>query len=350
MIEIKQIEKAVKVLKSGCLVAFPTETVYGLGADARNAQAVLKVFQAKNRPHHHPLIVHIESSAELHCWAQNISAEALLLADAFWPGPITLVFKKRPEVLDIVTGGQDTIALRVPRHPVAQALLKAFGGGLVGPSANLYTYLSPTFMQAVQDDLRHDVDFILDGGDCEIGLESTIIDVSGVPMRPPTILRPGMITQSEIEGVLKKRNRIDLAKDIKDIKDIKVPGMHRVHYAPKTQVCLVEQSKISATLTQLIKQVTTQVTTQGGSKQKRIVLLAFNPLNERLSKQFANQFAVNIEIIQMPSLARDYAHHLYRLLRNLDQKQYECIVIEMVPNDESFTAIRDRLLKASARS
>src|SRR5579862_1987792 len=170
-----EIRKAAEILHRGGLVAFPTETVYGLGADAANPSAIANVFSVKERPSDHPLIVHLAKLDELEYWAKDIPPAALTLAKAFWPGPLTLVLKKQAWVLDTLTAGQDTIALRIPKHPIAQALLLAFGGGIAAPSANKFTHVSPTTASAVQDELHDQVDLILDGGECDIGLESTIV-------------------------------------------------------------------------------------------------------------------------------------------------------------------------------
>lgn len=325
-----EIEKAVKLLRGGGLVAFPTETVYGLGADAKNYDAVQKVFRVKGRPQNHPLIVHLASSRELKDWARTVPHQALLLAQAFWPGPLTLILKKKPQVHHLVTGNQDTIALRIPSHPIAQALLQAFGGGLVGPSANLFTQVSPTNMQAVHDEIGDKIDLILDGGECEVGLESTIIDMSRVDDgQSPVILRPGMISAREIENVIE--TKVDSKPTTNETIKIHAPGMHSVHYAPKTKVLLVERKNMNKAVSQLLK-----------SANQEIAILA---LSDKCYESSAK-----IHIIDMPRLAKDYAKRLYQTLRKIDnQKRYQCIVIEMVPNDETWIAIRDRLLKASAK-
>ena len=193
------IAQASGVLKAGGLVAFPTETVYGLGADASNAQAVARIFAVKGRPRNHPLIVHLASADDLATWAVDVSEDARQLARAFWPGPLTLILKRAESVLDAVTGEQDTVAVRVPSHPKALALLEAFGGGIAAPSANKFGRISPTTPDHVRLDLGQEVDLVLDGGACEIGIESTIVDCSG---ERPRLLRPGKITATEIEALL----------------------------------------------------------------------------------------------------------------------------------------------------
>src|SRR5919198_1807051 len=194
-----EIDTAVQALRDGELVAFPTETVYGLGANAQNPAAVAKIFEAKGRPRSHPVIVHLDTPRFLHRWVAEVPEVATKLAEKFWPGPLTIVMKRGPNVHDIVTGGQDTVAIRVPSHPMAQQLLTAFGGGIAGPSANRYGKLSPTRAEHVRDELGDAVKIILDGGECQIGLESTIIAVEGSNVR---LLRPGAVTAGQIRAVI----------------------------------------------------------------------------------------------------------------------------------------------------
>jgi L-threonylcarbamoyladenylate synthase len=310
-----EIEKAVAILQAGGLVAIPTETVYGLGADARNPVAVAKVFAAKQRPFTHPLIVHLVDYTQVADWARETPPEALRLAAAFWPGPLTLILKKRPEVIDSITGGQDTVALRVPRHPVAQSLLKAFGGGLVAPSANRFTRVSPTTAAAVHDELGDQVDMILDGGACEVGLESTILDLSG---DEPRILRPGMISPEAISKVLGRAVSV-MRQDHPS--EVRAPGMHHLHYAPSTQTQLMTVEQLQ----QL----------QG---TEPVVCLTHSDI------QLAGSNAV--VQINMPTNAADYAQALYATLRAQDQQQFARIIIEVVPDSPEWDAIRDRLMKA----
>ncbi len=193
------IREAVAVLKRGGLVAFPTETVYGLGADASNPAAVARIYKVKGRPVNHPVIVHIGDAGRLECWAREVPNDARKLAARFWPGPLTLVLKRALGVGDYLTGGEDTIGLRMPNHPVALELLRQFGGGIAAPSANKFGRISPTTAEHVSDDLGDEVDLILDGGPCEIGIESTIIDLS---RDRPVLLRPGRISVEEIAATL----------------------------------------------------------------------------------------------------------------------------------------------------
>jgi L-threonylcarbamoyladenylate synthase len=194
-----EIEEAVEVLRAGDLVVFPTETVYGLGANAANPAAVRKIFEVKGRPADHPVIVHLDDPRYLHRWVSNLPPVAEQLAAKFWPGPLTLILPKAENVNDIVTGGQDSIGIRVPSHPMAQQLLKAFGGGIAAPSANRYGRLSPTKPEHVRDELGDAIKVMLDGGDSPIGLESTIVSCLENTAR---LLRPGFITRSQLEGVV----------------------------------------------------------------------------------------------------------------------------------------------------
>ncbi|MBS2001864.1 MAG: threonylcarbamoyl-AMP synthase, partial [Cyanobacteria bacterium SZAS LIN-5] len=187
------IEHAVRLLQSGELVAFPTETVYGLGADASNPAAVARLYAAKGRPTNHPVIVHLADSNQLSKWASSVPFAAIQLAEKFWPGPLTLILPKADHVLDEITGGQKSVGLRVPAHPLALELLKAFGGGIIAPSANKFGRLSPTRAEDVRAEFKDEVSLVLDGGPCAVGIESTIVDLS---REQPMILRPGMIDQA----------------------------------------------------------------------------------------------------------------------------------------------------------
>lgn len=318
---ILDIQKAAQILRSGGLVAFPTETVYGLGADASNPAAVSRIFRAKERPHDHPLIVHIASLRQLNDWAREVPAPALQLAQAFWPGPLTLILKKQPGVLDEVTGAQDTIGLRIPRHHVARALLEAFGGGIAAPSANKFTHISPTSAAAVREELGVHVDLILDGGSCEIGLESTIIDMSG---DVPVILRPGMITADRIAAVLGH----EVACRPEETFSTRAPGMHHLHYAPTTKTVLLDTPRLYDFL-------------QALKKDDQPVALVVHSSLPCLSSE-------SVHIVEMPRAAEAYAHDLYHTLRLLDNQHFKRIVIEAVPNGSEWEAIRDRITKASA--
>jgi len=311
MIEHSLLTKALHILCEGGLVAFPTETVYGLGADARNPEAVEKIFIAKSRPMDHPLIVHLAHPSAMVEWARDIPASAYLLAEAFWPGPLTLILKKSLQVHDFITGKQDTIGLRIPNHPVALELLTAYGSGLAAPSANRFGRISPTTAAAVQEELGDAVDCILDGGACQVGIESTILDLSA---DQPVILRPGMISATAIEKILSCPVLLTRKNAPR------VSGALESHYAPVTKTVLVksedildflENSSLSSVL--IARQLFLGVTDQ--------IILSKNPV--------------------------EYAHDLYHSLRELDKKGFEQIVIEMVPEAVEWDAVRDRLKKAA---
>ena len=318
------IEHATKLLHQGRLVAFPTETVYGLGADASNPEAIRRIFKVKNRPANHPLIVHISGVEQLKDWAQKIPESAKTLASAFWPGPLTFILNKKPDVPLEVTGGQNTIALRMPDHPVALALLSKFEGGIAAPSANIYCRISPTQASHVEDELGDSVDMILDGGACKIGVESTIVDLTG-PI--PKLLRPGLISKAEIEGVLGIEIMTADTTSENSSQNNRAPGMNAVHYAPITPTALCEHDKLTAVLNNLRVQ------------NKRVGLLSyqFNPPENRF-----------MNMLCMPEQAESYAQILYACLRELDNKGLDIILIEQTPDTDDWIAINDRINKATS--
>src|SRR5580698_9060152 len=232
-----ELDAAVQALRDGELVAFPTETVYGLGAHAGHPAALRRVFELKQRPTSHPLIVHIGSPRFLTRWVREVPVAAAMLAERFWPGPLTLVLPRAENVHPLITGGQDTVAVRVPAHPMAQQLLTAFGGGIAAPSANRYGRLSPTRAEHVRDELGDAVRVILDGGESQIGLESTIVACQGDQVR---LLRPGAVTASQLREV---------APDLiigADSHSSRVPGSQPSHYAPNTPMNIVPSGEIDA--------------------------------------------------------------------------------------------------------
>ncbi|MDD1630307.1 MAG: threonylcarbamoyl-AMP synthase [Methylococcaceae bacterium] len=319
------IDYAANLLRQGRLVAFPTETVYGLGADASNSDAVRRIFQAKGRPADHPLIVHIPSVDSLNDWALTVPDAAKQLAARFWPGPLAMILNKRPEVPLIVTGGQQTVGLRMPDHPVALRLLRAFGGGIAAPSANRFCRISPTQAAHVEEELGDAVDLILDGGACQVGVESTIVDLSG---NRPKLLRPGHITRLEIEAVLQTELIIvSPQSEQTNQQEVRAPGMMAVHYAPSTMAMLCPADR----LTEIIQELTL--------REKRIGILAYNldQAENRLTR-----------VIRMPEQAEDYAQALYTSLRELDSLQLDMILVEKPPNTGAWQAINDRLCKATS--
>ena len=308
-----EIARAAAILRAGGLVAFPTETVYGLGADASSAAALARLYAAKGRPAEHPVIVHFADAAAAFEWARDVPDAARRLAARFWPGPLTLILKRSPKAQDFVTGAQDSVGLRVPSHPVAQALLREFGGGVAAPSANEFGAVSATTAQHVRADLAGKVDLVLDGGPSEVGIESTIVDLSSAR---PVLLRPGHISRAALEEVLKEKI---LEKDASSPRHS--GGLER-HYAPKTPARLVPPHDLDA-----------EIARRGAS----VAVLAFSRPDERVEYW-----------IRMPKDPRAYARKLYAALRELDLAGCETILIESPPGSPEWTAVRDRLTRAAA--
>jgi L-threonylcarbamoyladenylate synthase len=305
--------RAAEILRAGGLVAFPTETVYGLGADAASASAVARLYTVKRRPADHPVIVHFASAELAFAWARDIPAAARKLAARFWPGPLTLILKRSALARDFVTGGQDTIGLRVPSHPVAQALLKAFGSGIAAPSANRFGRVSPTTAAHVRGDLGSEVDLVLEGGASEIGIESTIVDLS---RERPVLLRPGHIGACELEEAL------DGPLAPADAAAPRAPGTLERHYAPRTPARLVAPHALDA-----------EIAACGA----HVAVLAFSRPDERVDYW-----------LRMPRDPAAYAQRLYAALRELDGADCEQILVESPPEEPAWQAVRDRLLRATA--
>ena len=317
------IEQATILLSNGKLVAIPTETVYGLGADAKNPMAVQKIYTVKGRPATNPLIIHIPHCEAMTEWAIDIPESAWKLASAFWPGPLTLILNRHPSVPKIVTGGQDTVALRVPSHPLTLALLTRFGGGIAAPSANRYGRISPTTAQHVKEGLGDAVDYILDGGPCTVGIESTIISLVGAS---PVILRYGSISAREISHVLG-----ETLTDKDKHTSIEVPGSSASHYAPLQPLYLFDQVTFIETLLQFAEQ------------NKKLSVLSFSERPVSLSPSIMNW-------ICMPLQPEHYAQQLYQQLHALDKEKSDYIVVEAPPQSEEWLAIRDRLQRAARAS
>lgn len=318
MVSDREIDDAVGVLRGGGLVAFPTETVYGLGADASNPEAVRKIFAAKGRPHDHPLIVHVADAVQLANWAREIPDTARKLARKFWPGPLTLILKRSARASELVTGGQDTVALRVPSHPVAQALLRRFGEGVAAPSANRFGRVSATTAEHVRREFGGTVGCVLDGGAADVGIESTIVDLAGVQ---PTLLRPGWITAQQLEGAL----GAPLAAP--GSQSPRASGTLAAHYAPQTPLILAEGD--------LLVELAGSLTRQG----KRVAVLAYSALQP---------LRPELTWIAAPQDASGYAHDLYANLRRLDEAGCDAILVEKPPQDSAWAAIDDRLTRAAA--
>jgi L-threonylcarbamoyladenylate synthase len=302
------VNAAVAVLRRGGLVAIPTETVYGLAADASNESAVRRVFAAKGRPADHPLIVHIADASAMDEWAASVPPAARLLADACWPGPLTVLVPRADHVLSVVTGGRDTVGLRVPAHPLAQQLLRAFGGGLAAPSANRFGRVSPTTAQHVLDDLGDDVDFVLDGGACPVGVESTIVDCTD---DPPQLLRPGGIPAEHVAAVLGGNDHPEALAGPSG--PSRASGMLASHYAPRCAVQLADSV----------------------AEAHRMSAAA------EAAGHRADIIGVDVDHVA-------YARSLFQWLRDADTRQLD-VVIAVLPAAAGLGhAIRDRLIKAAA--
>jgi L-threonylcarbamoyladenylate synthase len=315
-----ELATAVQALRDGELVAFPTETVYGLGAHAAYPAALRRVFELKGRPTTHPLIVHIDNTRYLTRWAREVPEAAQKLAERFWPGPLTLVLPRAENVHRLVTGGQDTVAVRVPSHPMAQQLLTAFGGGIAAPSANRYGHLSPTRAEHVREEFGSAVRVVLDGGDCRLGLESTIVACLDGKVQ---LLRPGAITLSELERIVGEVGTESSAQMPR------VPGSSGAHYAPTTPLSVVRSSELEDLVAAL---------THSG---QRIGVLALQP------PLGTYRLTTWINGGQRPE---NYAHDLYAHLRALDKAGCVRILVQEVPADERWDAAYDRLHRAAAAS
>jgi L-threonylcarbamoyladenylate synthase len=307
------VERAVAALKTGGVVVLPTETVYGLAADSHDPRAVARVYAIKGRPADHPLIVHLAVGADLNAWALRVPDYAAMVARELWPGPMTLVLRRSARVGDFVTGGQDTVAIRVPDHPVAQAILARFGGGVVAPSANLFGHVSPTTAAHAAADLGDRLDperdVVVDGGPCRVGVESTIIDCTG---EVPRILRPGSIGERQIaQAAALPVIEAGSAR-------IRVPGSHLSHYAPRARVRLAEQPPPAAT------PVCGLLALDGVPTPRGLVRLA------------------------APATSDEYARVLYQALREADALRLEEVVAVLPPGgDAAAVAVRDRLRRAA---
>lgn len=327
-------ETAAQILKDGGLVAFPTETVYGLGGDALKSTASEKIYAAKGRPSDNPLIVHIADFAAVERLAAEIPEVAKVLMENFWPGPMTLIFKKKDIVPKETTGGLDTVAVRFPSHPIARRLIETAGVYIAAPSANASGRPSPTTAQHVAEDLTGRIDMIIDGGPVEIGLESTIIDVTG---DTPTILRPGFITKEMLEDVLDKVE-VDpaiLEEHMHENLVAKAPGMKYRHYAPKGQLYLVEGSDANRVVEQINELVAMQQTAG-----KKVAVIA----TDETIQDYQGDMVVSIGSREDES---SVAHALFSILRKMDTEQVDVIYCESFTRANLGQAIMNRLLKAA---
>jgi len=325
-LEREPIEEAVAELRRGALVVMPTETVYGLAADARNPEAVAKIFELKGRPRDRPLIVHVAGAEALGAWARDVPESARRLAAAFWPGPLTLVLERAPGVPEIVTAGQPTVAIRVPAHPVALELLEAFGGGegggVAAPSANPYGRVSPTTAEHVRRQLGERAPRVLDGGPCEVGIESTIVCCTG---ERPVILRPGMVSAealSEAAGVaVEAGGRGESGRRGEGGEPVRVPGQDGSHYAPAAPCRLVSREAMAA-----------WARARGG----RGGYLGFGPAPFEAARA-----------IRLPRQPQAAARDLYRALHELDALGLDWILLEPPPAGEAWAGLGDRLRRAA---
>jgi L-threonylcarbamoyladenylate synthase len=314
------IEAAVRALRAGELVAFPTETVYGLGADAANASAVAELYRVKGRPDGHPVIVHVAAGADIERWVLTVPGYARALADACWPGPLTLVLPRRPgAIADQVTGGRATVGIRVPAQPLAQELLRAFDGGVAAPSANRFGRVSPTTAEHVRADLGTDVRVILDGGPCAVGVESTIVDCTG---EGPVILRHGGVTVADVARItgITPQERTDGATA--------APGTLASHYAPDARVQLVEAGAIAARATSLL------------ATGARVGLLA-------LAAQVPSGLPGGLLVLDPPADVEEYGRVLYDRLREADARDLAVLLAVAPPPDGIGIAVADRLRRAA---
>jgi L-threonylcarbamoyladenylate synthase len=318
----RDIAGAAAALANGDLVAFPTETVYGLGADAENPAAVAKIYAAKGRPQDHPVIVHVAPGADIDYWTTDVPDEARALVRAFWPGPLTLILKRNAHIPDAVSGGQDTVGIRCPSHPVAMQLLQAFKGGKGGvaaPSANKFGNVSPTTAQHVHDEFGDDprLAAILDGGSSQVGIESTILDMSRLASHGPVLLRPGHISAQEIAGV------IGIMPRQPDQAAPRASGTLESHYAPKAPVALLPTGDIEKTLAEL------------KLRGRCAALIHYTP------------FVLSQPNVALPAEPKGYAYGVYAALRAMDQQQVELILVEAPPSDDAWLGVNDRLRRAA---
>jgi len=319
--------RAVELLRAGELVAFPTETVYGLGADAANPAAVAKIFAAKGRPADHPLIVHLAGHDAVDHWAEQVPDAAWELMEIFWPGPLTLILKKQAWVPSTVTGGQDTVGLRVPGHPVALELLRRFAAlagehaGIAAPSANRFGRISPTSAAHVREELGDRIQLILDGGPCKVGIESTIVDCS---RGEPVVLRPGHIAPAHLEAVLGRRPAIEIASGAP-----RVSGSLAAHYAPQTPMRLIASQRLLDYLN-----------AQRHKGDRCGVIGHSQPPQAGMPHLWR----------MLPADPVGYAHDLYAALREMDHAGVSAIVVEALPEEPAWAAVADRLRRAVAGS
>ena len=320
----EQIAAAVASLHRGDIVAFPTETVYGLGANISHPQAIQKIFAIKNRPPDHPLIVHFARLAELEFWAEDVPEAAHILARHFWPGPLTLILPKSKHIPYSVTGGQDTVGLRIPRHPIALKLLEELGShkAIAAPSANRFGFVSPTSAEHVRKEFGNHIDIILDGGSCEVGLESTIVSCIDEEI---AILRPGGIQISSIENILKQKVLVQSYGS-----SIRTSGSLASHYATATPLEVCHGESLFLRLTTLQQQ----------EIRTAIIIRSAH-------KDFIQNTKHKFHYVLMANDPAEFGRNLYATLRKLDNGDFQKILVEAPPDNPEWLAISDRLRRAS---
>lgn len=309
------LDAALAALRRGDAIGLPTETVYGLAADASRPEAVRRIFALKGRPADHPLIVHVADASALDAWARGVPEAARELAAAFWPGPLTLILRKQPQVPDEVTGGQPTVGLRCPAHPLALDLLRAFGGGLAAPSANRFGHVSPTTAEHVRAEFGDAVAVVLDGGECAVGIESTIIDLSG---DAPRILRPGMVSRAQLEAVIGPVREGAMGDSPR------ASGTLDAHYAPRTPLWLLPRTDLAP------------AAAEQRALGKRVEVLALGSL------------PADTGGLALPADPAGYAHGLYATLRALDARGAHLLLAERPPETTDWLPLHDRLRRSAA--
>ncbi len=326
------VSDAVKLLRNGGVVAFPTETVYGLGADATNLPAVRKVFSIKGRPSTNPVIVHVADVAVAKRYAQSWPETAEKLAQRFWPGPLTLVLPKANSIVTAATAGRTTVGLRAPDHSLAQELLRAYDGPIIGPSANRSTRVSPTTAEHVREELGSKIELVLDGGPCKVGIESSVLDLT---TSPPTLLRPGAISRWQIEELIGPIQTF--SGSVEKGKSAPGPGMQGAHYAPSTPTYAFDRKLADKVAGWCMK-----------NPDKAAIILRFGRLSA--DDPLPNSLSMNQRQVMMHATAPEYARQMYSALRMADRQNPSAIWVELPPDDAQWIAVRDRLSRATRKA
>jgi L-threonylcarbamoyladenylate synthase len=330
--DVNIIEQASELIRAGQVVAFPTETVYGLGANALDPRAVEKIFKAKGRPGDNPLIVHVSKTRDVDRLISELPPKARVLMEAFWPGPLTIIFKKSPIVPDKVTAGLNTVAIRMPNHPVALKLIDCCGFPIAAPSANRSGHISPTTAQHVLEDMEGRIPLILDGGKCSVGLESTVLDLTA---QIPVILRPGGVTLEMLQEVLGEvRVDINVLKPVSDGRKVKSPGMKYTHYAPRAQVLIV-RGKLDG-IVERINELAEEYAAQG----MKVGILATRETRERYG-------IGEVLVLGGRTQPAVMASNLFSALREFDDRAVDIVLAEWVDTSNEGLAIMNRMVRAA---